>query len=455
VTAAAARLASELAAIVGRDHVLTDPGLKHAYEHDLTGRFEGESLLVVRPADAAQAAAALTACALAGAAVVPQGGHTGLVGGGTPRDGEVVLSLARLQALEAVDRASAQVTAGAGVTLERLQQHARSHGLDFPIDHGARSSATIGGMIATNAGGPLAYRYGTMRSLTAGLEAVVPDGRVVDRLSGLLKDNAGLGLPGLLVGSEGILAVVTRARLRLVPARRRRATALFAVESMEGALGVLDRLRTAAPSLEALDYFEAAGLAHVCARLAIEPPFDRSYPVYLVAECAGESDTSEELLAAVDLVADSALAVDEPGRVALWRYRELHNETIRSLGVPLKVDVSVPIDAIPGFEVRLNALVEDHAPGSELILYGHLGDGNVHVNVLGAGDRSEQLEEQVLRLTAELGGSISAEHGVGLAKAHWLELSRSPGEISLMRGVKRAFDPGGVLSPGRVLEEPV
>jgi FAD/FMN-containing dehydrogenase len=451
VSAAGDRLASRLGAIVGVEHVITDPALKSSYELDATGRFSGSSLLVVRPGTAGEVAAALQACARAGASVVPQGGHTGLVGGGTPRDGEVVLSLGRLQELGEIDRAASQVTAGAGVTLERLQQHVAAAGLDFPLDHGARSAATVGGMVATDAGGHLALRYGTMRALTAGVEAVLPDGRFVSRLGGLLKDNAGLDLPSLLVGSEGILAVITRARLRLVPARRLRATALFAVADLEAALAVLDRLRAAAPSLEALDYFEEGGLRRVCERLGIAPPLSRSYPVYLVAECAADRDPSEELLAVADLVEESAIATDEVGRQALWRFREAHNETVRSLGVPLKLDVSVPVGAVPAFKRDVHALVEGIEPTAELILYGHLGDGNVHVNVVGAGEAGDTLEDAILRTAADHGGSISAEHGVGLAKARWLDLCRSDAELSLMREIKGVFDPGGMLNPGRVL----
>jgi FAD/FMN-containing dehydrogenase len=447
------RLAARLAAIVGAAHVVTDPALKSLYEHDATGRFSGSSRLVVRPGNVEEVAETLAACSRSGAAVVPQGGHTGMVGGGTPRDGEVVLSLGRLQALGEIDRAASQVTVGAGVTLERLQLQAAAGGLDFPLDHGARSAATVGGMVATDAGGHLALRYGTMRALTAGVEAVLIDGRIVTRLGGLLKDNAGLDLPELLIGSEGILAVITRARLRLVPARRRRATALFAVADLDTALAVLDRLRAATPSLEALDYFEETGLRRVCERLGLAPPFSRSHPVYLVAECAADVDPSEQLLAAADIVEESAIATDAAARKALWRFREAHNETVRSLGVPLKLDVSVPVGAVPVFERDVRTLVEDVEPDAELILYGHLGDGNVHVNVIGAGEAADTLEDLILRAAADRGGSISAEHGVGLAKSSWLDLCRSETEISLMRDIKRVFDPGGILSPGRVLRE--
>jgi FAD/FMN-containing dehydrogenase len=340
---------------------------------------------------------------------------------------------------------------GAGVTLERLQQHVRGQELDFPVDHAARGSATIGGMVATNAGGHLAARYGSMRSQVVGLEAVLPDGRMVTRLSGLLKDNAGFDLPGLLVGSEGVLAVVTRVRLRLIPRLRRRATALLGLAGIEQALAVLERLRATAPSLEAVDYFEAEGLRRVCAHRGLAQPFADEYPVYLVVECADQSDPSGELAGAVELVEDSAVAVDEAGRAALWLYREAHNETIRSLGVPLKLDVSVPVAAIPAFHHEVRELVEGLAPGAEPILYGHLGDGNVHVNILGVERVRDKVEGAVLALAAANGGSISAEHGIGRAKARWLGLCRSDSEIAIMRELKGVFDPQGILNKGRVL----
>lgn len=450
---ASARLASRLAAIVGDAHVVVDPDLKQSYEHDLTGRFSGKSALVVQPADTAEVAAVMAVCNDARVGVVPQGGHTGLVGGATPRDGEVVLSLTRLQEIDEIDRQASQVTVGAGVTLERLQQQALREELEFPIDLGARSAATIGGMAATNAGGQLAIRYGTMRAQVAGLEAVLPDGSVLSRLSGLHKDNAGLDLPGLLVGSEGILAVITRVRLKLIPRRRLRTTALFGLESMDQALAVLDHLRRAAPSLEAADYFEPAGLRHVCKRLALPAPFPQEYPVYLIVDCAANSDPTEELASVVDLVEASAIGVEEADRRALWLYREAHNETIRTLGLSLKLDVSIPVPALPAFEEAVRSRLAELAPSAELILYGHLGDGNVHVNILGVGREWDEVEEAVLLLAVGLGGSISAEHGVGLAKARWLRLCRSEREVAVMVGLKRAFDPHGTLNPGRVLEE--
>jgi FAD/FMN-containing dehydrogenase len=374
-----------------------------------------------------------------------------MVGGATPHDGQVVLSLRRVDAIEPLDREAAQITVGAGVTLERIQEEVRPEGLEVAIDHGARSSATIGGMAATDAGGHLAARYGTMRSQVVGLEVVLADGRVISRLSGLLKDNAGFAWPAVVIGSEGTLGVITRVRLKLVPVRRRRATALFGVSGIEHALRVLERVRASAPSLEAADWFEAAGLRQVCARLRVDPPFAAEHPVYLILECAADLDPTDELLAATDLVQDSALAVDEADRKALWLYREALNETVRALGVPLKLDVALPVAGLASFVAALRRLVEETVPTAELMPFGHLADGNVHVNILGADRRSEELEERILTLVAAHGGSISAEHGIGQAKTRWLSLCRSETELSLMRRVKQTFDPLGVLNPGKVL----
>jgi FAD/FMN-containing dehydrogenase len=444
-------LADGLARVVGPENVLLDPQLKIAYERDFTGRFSGDALLVVRPGSRDEVAEVLRLCAAAGAAVVPQGGHSGLVGGGTPRDGEVVLSLRRLDRIEEIDEDAAQVTAGAGVLLESLQEQVRRRGFDFGVDHAGRGSASLGGMAATNAGGPYAVRHGSMRAQMAGVEAVLADGRVVSRLAGLLKDNAGFDLPGLLVGSEGTLAVITRLRLRLVPLLPVRVTALAALPDLERGLEVLRRLRAEAPSLQAVDYFHGHGLRRVCERHALEPPFRTDDDVYLVVECAGREDPSDELVALAELADETAVATDAAGRGALWAYRELQNETLTALGVPHKLDVSVPVARVPAFERDVAAAVAEHAPGAELFLYGHLGDGNVHVNVVGPPPEELALDEAILRLVARHGGSISAEHGVGLAKTQWLSLSRTPDEIALMRDLKRALDPRGVLNPGRLL----
>lgn len=446
-----AELLSELVEAVGRDHVVTDPEIASGYGHDLTGRFSGLPLAVVRPAGIEQVAAVVRACAKAGVPLVPQGGHTGMVGGGTPRDGEVVLSLLRLDEIGEIDRTSNQITVGAGVTLQALQAQVRPEGYDFAVDHGGRSSATIGGMAATNAGGALAVRHGLTRSHVAGIEAVLASGEVVTHLQGLIKDNTGYDLTGLLVGSEGTLGVITRVRLRLVPLLQRRVTALLAVSTMERALEILRTVRLNVPSLQALDFFELPGLRRVIERLGIPLPFAEAYPFYVVVECAAASDPAEELECLVDLAEDAAIASDTEGRRRLWLYREAHNETINALGVSHKLDVSVPIPRLPEFVREVRAAVLERYGDAEVIMCGHLGDGNVHVNVLGVPVDATDVDLTVLELVAKLGGSIGAEHGIGVAKAEWLSLTRSQPELDAMRAIKSSLDPHGVLSPGRVL----
>src|SRR3954463_2610423 len=293
-------LERRLDAIVGAAHVLDEPEVCASYSGDCTGRFGGAAALVVRPGSTREVAEVMAACHAAGMPVVPQGGNTGLVGAGVPRGGEIVLSLARLDALDPVDPVAAQVTAGAGVTLERLQHGAAAAGFAFGVDHGARSGATVGGMVATNAGGAQVLRHGTMRAQVMGVEAVLADGRVIRRLAGLLKDNAGYDLAQLVIGSEGTLAVVTAARLRLVPAPAHVVTALLGVGSTDDAVDVMRVLRDSVPSLNAVEFFHADGLELVCAHRRLAAPFADRHPVYVVAECAASTDPVHELAEALE-----------------------------------------------------------------------------------------------------------------------------------------------------------
>jgi FAD/FMN-containing dehydrogenase len=449
-------LLQTLAEVVGQGHVLTDADVRAGYETDWTGRFGGAARCVVRPGDADEVAAVLRACARAGAAVVPQGGNTGLVGGGVPRGGEVVLALGRLDGLEEVDAATAQVTVGAGASLARLQAHARAAGLDAGLDFAARDTATVGGVVACDAGGARALRHGTARAHVAGLEAVLGDGRVVSRLSGLLKDNAGYHFPSLLVGSEGTLGVITRVRWRLIPRLTARVAALVPMPSVGEAADLLGVLRTRLPSLEAVDFFLDDGLDLVLDFLKLEAPVRERAPVYLLIECAGTTDPTEELAEVLsDAGRDDALIADDTtSRERLWKIRESHAEAISAAGVPHKMDVGVPLRRLGEFLDRVPGVVAERDAAARTILFGHLGDGNVHVNVLGIPDGDDAVDDAVLALVAELGGTISAEHGVGVAKTRFLDRVRGAGEIEAMRQVKAALDPSGILNPGAVLSAP-
>ncbi|WP_018683614.1 FAD-binding oxidoreductase [Actinokineospora enzanensis] len=442
-------LAERLGEVVGRAHVLTDPEVVAGYATDWTGRFSGNARLVVRPADRDQVAEVLRICREIGVPVVPQGGNTGLVGGGVPRDGEVVLSLTRLTGLGAVDPVTRQVTVGAGVTLAALTAHAMSAGLDFAVDIASRDSATVGGLVATNAGGLRVLRWGSMREQVVGVEAVLADGQVVGNLGGLPKDSTGYDLAGALVGSEGTLAVITAVRLRLIPAFTHRATATLAFDRTEDAVTAVAALR-ALPSLTSAEIFYDDGLRLVCAHRRIAPPFPAAHPVYLLVECTDNEDPTDalgDLVADLPALRDSALAIDEASRRTLWTHREAHAEAINTLGPPLKLDVGVPPAEAAAFERDVRALIPETAT---LVLFGHLAEGNFHVNVVGAPDE-EALTDAILRATATRGGTISAEHGIGTAKAPWLPLTRSLAERTLYHSIKHAWDPDNLLNPGVLL----
>jgi FAD/FMN-containing dehydrogenase len=447
------RLVDDLAAAVGEAHVLADDDRRAPFEVDWTRRYRGRARAVVRPADAEQVVAVLAACREHGAAIVPQGGNTGMVGAGVPRGGEVVLSSVRLTELGPVDRAVAQVQVGAGVTLAALQAHARDAGLDAGVDLGARDSATVGGLVATDAGGTHAVRHGTVRARVAGLQAVLADGTIVDRPA-LLKDNAGYDLPALLVGSEGTLGVITGVRWRLVALLPSRVAALVPLASLEQAAALLASVRPRlAASLHGADFFLDTGLQLVLDHLRLPAPVPTRSPVYVLLECAGTSDPTDELAAALTQagVQDAVVATDSAERTRLWRFREAHAEAISAVGIPHKLDVGVPLARLAEFARRVPEEVERVSPGARPVIFGHLGDGNVHVNVLGPEPDDHAVDEAVLRLAAACGGTISAEHGVGVAKARWLGLARSPGELRAMVAIKHALDPDGLLNPGAVL----
>jgi FAD/FMN-containing dehydrogenase len=453
--AAGVTLLDALAAAVGNPHLLTDADLRASYEVDWTRRFAGSALAVVRPGSTAQVAAVLRACAEAGARVVPQGGNTGLVGGGVPRGGEVLMSLKRLAELEPVDDAAAEVTVGAGVTLAVLQAHARRAGYAFGVDLGARDSATIGGMIATNAGGINALRYGPMRAQLVGTEAVLADGTVIARLPGLPKDNTGYHLPSLLAGSEGTLAVITRARLRLVPLLAHRAVALIGLQSTDAAAALFASLRRSVPALHAAELFYPDGLALVLQHAGLERPLRGEHFAYLLIEVADRADPTDELAAALEEVdpSDAVVASDESGRHRLWQLRERHTEAVNAQGIPHKLDVAVPIARLAEFERRVRSLVASAVPEARTILYGHIGDGNMHVNVLGLHPEDEAVDQEILRLAIALDGSIAAEHGIGVAKARWLEADRGAADVAAMRAIKHALDPSGILNPGVIFPD--
>ncbi len=454
-------LARELAAIVSPAHCLVDPALTAPYEVDWTRRFAGRARLVVRPGSAAEVGRVLVACGAAGVAVVAQGGNTGLVGGGVPRGGEVVLSLRRLAGVERVDPEALLLEAGAGTTLADAQAAAAAVGCELGIDLAARDSATLGGMVATNAGGIHVIRHGPMRARLAGIEAVLADGSSFARLGGLVKDNVGYDLVGLLAGSEGTLGVVTKVLLRLVPVPKVRVAALVALSARPGPgggtaalLSLVDAVRREVEGLEAAEAMYRDGLELVCAATGLAPPV--GFPAadaWLLLEVGGPSDPTDtlaELLGAHPDVLDTAVATDAGTRAALWAYRERHTEAIATLGVAHKLDVCLPRAELATFEANVREVVRRAYPEARLVLFGHAGDGNLHVNVVGPPADDPGPDDLVLETVRRFGGSVSAEHGIGVQKRAWLDRSRDPADVAAMWALKRALDPRGILNPGAV-----
>jgi FAD/FMN-containing dehydrogenase len=439
---------------VGEAEVLTDPDLTAGYAVDWTRRWQGSAAAVIRPAATEQVAALVTAARAHGVVLVAQGGNTGLVGGAVPRAGGVVVSLRRCDDLGPVDVLAAQVTAGAGVTLAALQSRAAGTGLAFGVDTGARESATVGGMIATNAGGVHVVRYGPMRAQVIGVEAVLGTGEVVSRLGGLVKDNTGYDLAQLLCGSEGTLGVVTRARLRLVAEEPHVVAGLLGLPGVAEAVAVSAALRREVPELRAVEVMEGDSMRVVATDVGTAPPVAPDAGAFLLVEAAGQADPTPALGAAIDRHAGgapAAVAVERAERERLWRWREAHPEVAAARGVVLKFDVTLPTGALARFCAAVRERLASGWPGSTTLLYGHVGDGNIHVNVVGPAPDDEAVDDAVLGLVVELGGSISAEHGIGVAKKAWLARDRSPAEVAAMRAIKHALDPDGVLNPGVLL----
>jgi FAD/FMN-containing dehydrogenase len=440
---------------VGESAVLTDPDLTAGYSVDWTRRWRSSAAAVVRPTTTDQVAALVAAARCHRVALVPQGGNTGLVGGSVPRTGaEVVLSLRRLDELGPVDVLAGQVTAGAGVTLAALQAHAAAVGLSFGIDTGARESATLGGMIATNAGGVHVVRHGPMRAQVVGVEAVLGTGDVVSRLGGLVKDNTGYDIGQLLCGSEGTLGVVTRARLRLVADEPHVVVALLGLAGIGEAVSLASELRHEVAEVRALELMEGDSLRVVAAYLGGAPPVAADASAYLLVEAAGRVDPTAALADAIGrhaAAAPAAVGVERVDRERLWRWREVYPEAAAALGVVLKFDVTLPAAAIAEFCAAVSERLAAGWPGATTLLYGHVGDGNIHVNVVGPDPDDDAVDDTVLDLVVGLGGSISAEHGIGVAKKAWLARDRSAAEVAAMRAIKHALDPDGILNPGVLL----
>ena len=443
----------EFQRIVGTNHALQEEALTTSYTTDWTGRFKGASPMVLRPANTSQVSELVKVALSAGLSIVPQGGNTGLVGGSIPLHEEIVISTLRMDHCDPVDALAQQVTVDSGVTLAQAQTHVSPFDLEIGVDLAARDSCTIGGMIATNAGGINVVRYGPMRDQLLGIEAVLSDGSVISHLEGLEKDNTGYNFPGLLAGSEGTLAIITKARLRLHPRPSERCSAMIAFTTVDDAVVATSQLRRALPALQAVEVIFSEAMSLVSNHIGASVPVGAGSQAWLIVEVAANTDPTDELAHAIDdlgpLAVDVAVGLDTATRNGLWQYREKITEAITTQGTPHKLDVTLGASRLSEFVTEVPALISRVDGQATTVMFGHLGDGNVHVNILGAdGDEpNEGVDDVVLNYVAQLGGSISAEHGIGTAKREFLHLNRSQAELAAFRAIKKGLDPQGVLNP--------
>ena len=463
---------ASLVAMLGPSVVSTDPAELEPLLTDHRKLYRGRALALATPRSVEQVSRILSWCNAMRIGVVPQGGNTGYCGGATPDESgtQLLLSLRRLSAVRSVDPLNYSMLVEAGCTLAAVQDAAASAGRFFPLSLGSEGSCQIGGNLSTNAGGTNVLRYGMARELVLGLEVVLADGRVLSTLGALRKDNTGYDLRGLFVGAEGTLGVITAASLRLFPPPAATATAFAAVPDSGAAVALLARLRAATgDQVSSFELMPRIGIELVLRHIpGTRDPLDAPSPWYVLAEVTSpraeeDVDTLLEaaLAAAMDPgeVTDAALARSDADRQAFWRIRESIPEAQRRDGASLKHDVSVPVAALPGFLEQASAWVAGNVPEGLLVAYGHVGDGNLHFNINQAPGtspaalkaREESIRRAIHDLVRDFHGSFSAEHGIGRLKVGELARYAPPVELALMRAVKRALDPNGIMNPGKVL----
>ena len=458
-----------LRGILGAGDLLTGEACA-PYLSDHRRLYQGRALAVALPRSVEEVGRLLAACNAARVGVVPQGGNTGYCGGAIPDETgrQLVLSLARLDRVRSVDPENYSLIAEAGCILARVQEAAAAAGRHFPLSLGSAGSCQIGGNLSTNAGGVHVLRYGMMRDLVLGLEVVLADGRVLPGLTALRKDNTGYDMRALFLGAEGTLGVITAASLKLFPEIRSTATALAAVADVRAAVTLLARLREASGDcVSSFELIPRIGIELTTAHIpGVSDPLGAPHPWYTLCELTSsraeeplDARLTEALGAAYEggLVRDAVLARSERERAALWKIRESIPEAQRHEGPGLKHDISVPVSALPQFVERGAAWIAAHVPDARLVAYGHVGDGNLHFNLQGRGadrallERIEEVRRALHDLASELGGSFSAEHGIGRLKVAELERYAPATELALMHAVKRALDPNGIMNPGKVL----
>lgn len=429
-----------LAGLVGSNHVVTDPDVLAARSVDHTGRYRGRASALVRPGSPEQVAEVLRVCRDAGAHVTVQGGRTSLVAGTVPEHDDVLLSTERLHAIGDVDTVESRIEVGAGATLAAAN-------LVFGVDLSARDTATVGGMASTNAGGLRTVRYGNMGEQVIGVQVALPDGSLLRRHSRVRRDNTGYDLPALFVGAEGTLGVITGLDLRLHAIPPHRVTAICGFADLD-ALVSAGRIFRDVDGIAALELIDGRAAALTREHRGVGAPVTGDW--LLLVELAADHDQTERLaglLENVPMCGEPAVGVDLAAQQRLWQVRESLAEVLGVYGPPLKFDVSLPLSAISEFERHAVELVSTHAPGALPVLFGHIGEGNLHLNVLRCpGEQERHLYEPMMDLIARCGGNVSSEHGVGSRKRPYLAMSREPADIAAMRTLKAALDPTGYLN---------
>jgi FAD/FMN-containing dehydrogenase len=462
-------LLARFAAIVGEKYAITDPALQEQYLREMRDLYHGHTPMVLRPGSVAEVSAILRLANETKTPVVPQGGNTGLVGGQVPHHGEIVLSLNRMDKIREVDATSNTITAEAGVSLGRVREAAANVDRLYPLLLPSEGTCTVGGNLSTNAGGTTAVSWGVARAQALGLEVVLADGRVMHNLNKLKKDNTGYDLKNLFIGAEGTLGIITAATLRLIPRPRSVETAFAGVASPQAALELLGIANEhSGGNITSFELMFRMGIDAVLKYdSGSRDPLNDKHEWYVLIELSSQQrtglrDTMENILAEgveKGLVADAAIAESLDQAKAFWRIREMFGEVQRQVGGSIKHDISVPVAHVPAFIREANEAVAKLIPGARPLPFGHLGDGNIHYNIAqpidadkaGFLERWHDVNTVVFEVVLKYGGSISAEHGIGIMKRDLLPTIKDPVAMEMMRAIKRTLDPNGILNPGKVL----
>jgi len=478
VSAFPTELPSELASAIARDFpadfLTVEPAERAEYGRDWTRVFAPAPSAVAFPRTTDEVSRLLALCNAHRFPVVPSGGRTGLAGGAVAARGELVVSMARMRRMDPVDELGATVRVQAGAITEAVHHHAAAHGLLWPVDFASKGSSQVGGNIATNAGGVRVIRYGLTRHWVLGLQVVLASGAVVEANGALEKNNTGLDLRQLFIGTEGTLGIITEATLKLAPAAGPTAVMLAAVSDLAGVLRLFRAARRAPFTIAAFEFFTDRCLRRLERHRGLRAPLQTAASHYVLLEVetggvAPGGDTGaaaealEDWLAIAtedDLLLDGTIAQNAAQAAGLWALREGISESLSATGFPYKNDISLPVAELEGFCAALDALVTREYPTFEVCLFGHIGDGNLHVNVMKPDDleipeflqRTHAVDRDLFTLVRQYRGSISAEHGIGLLKKPYLEFSRSPEELAILRAVKRTLDPNGILNPGKIFD---